>query len=130
MLKQDHILKALQKAAEVMARAVGLHREGQSEEALGELTEAYRALLKVDAHTFEQVDSKTLARILGPADVTRRIARLLALEASLLESLGRAEGVKQKRTRAVELYLQVGVGEELEDLTTLRELHQWLKQAR
>ncbi len=130
MLRQDFIIRIIERAAAALRRAMGQQAEGEDNLALEQLQQAYLELLRVDKHSFDNLDVKTLTSLLGPPEVVRTLARVMTIEARSLDRLDRAYLARQRRTRAVELYLAVGVGEQPEDLEALRELHSWLKQRR
>lgn len=130
MLRQDFIIRIIERAAAALRRAMGQQAEGEDNLALEQLQQAYLELLRVDKHSFDNLDVKTLTSLLGPPEVVRTLARVMTIEARSLDRLDRAYLARQRRTRAVELYLAVGVGEQPEDLEALRELHSWLKQSR
>ncbi|MCA9639873.1 MAG: hypothetical protein H6718_20515 [Polyangiaceae bacterium] len=130
MLKQDFVMRIIEKAMQAIARALGYQAKGEDTRALEALSEAYLDLLRVDRQTFETLDIKTLVTLLGPPEVVRTLARVMTIEARTFERMDRPYLAKQRRTRATELYLAVGVGDDAEDLAALRELHAWLKQQR
>lgn len=130
MLRQDFIIRIIERAAAALRRAMGQQAEGEDNLALEQLQQAYLELLRVDKHSFDNLDVKTLTSLLGPPEVVRTLARVMTIEARSLDRLDRAYLARQRRTRAVELFLAVGVGEQPEDLEALRELHSWLKQSR
>lgn len=130
MLRQDFIIRIIERAAAALARAMGQQARGEDNQALEQLQEAYLALLRVDNHSFEHLDVKTLVSLLGPPEIVRTLARVMTAEARSFERLERPFLAAQRRTRAAELYLTVGVGEQPEDVEALRELHTWLKQNR
>lgn len=127
-VKQDFILRMIERAGRALARALGKQAEGEDDEALQALGEAYDALLTMDRELFDRLDAKSLASMLGPPEVVRMIARVCKADAQSLERQGQAALAKQRRRRAIELYLAVGVGDDPDDQTALVELHRWLKQ--
>ncbi len=130
MLKQDFVMRIIEKAMQAIARALGYQAKGEDTSAMEALQEAYLDLLRVDRETFESLDTKTLVTLLGPPEVVRTLARVMTIEARTLDRMERPYLATQRRTRAAELYLAVGVGEGTDDLAALRELHAWLREKR
>lgn len=123
-------MRIIEKAMAAIARALGHQAKGEDTRALEALSEAYLDLLRVDRQTFESLDTKTLVTLLGPPEVVRTLARVMTIEARTFDRIERPYLAKQRRTQATELYLAVGVGDDPEDLATLRELHAWLREKR
>ncbi|MCA9627359.1 MAG: hypothetical protein KC766_06825 [Myxococcales bacterium] len=130
MLKQDFVMRVIEKAMQAIARALGHQSKGEDTRAMEALQEAYLDLLRVDRQTFDSLDTKTLVTLLGPPDVVRTLARVMTIEARSLDRMERPYLAKQRRTRATELYLAVGVGDDADDVAALRELHAWLREKR
>ncbi|MBX3184777.1 MAG: hypothetical protein KIT72_07985 [Polyangiaceae bacterium] len=128
MLRDDFIMKQLQRALEAMARAVGMQVRGDDEAALKQLQQGYLEALRVDRHTFEELDTGTLVSLLGPKETVRILARLMTTEARSLERLGQVDLAARRRTRAIEFYGAVGA--DPDDKETLKELYAWLKSRR
>ncbi len=121
-------MKQLQRALEAMARAIGMQLRGDDEAALKQLQQGYLQALRVDRHTFEELDTSTLVSLLGPKETVRILARLMTTEARSLERLGQADLAARRRVRAVEFYGAVGA--DPDDQETLKELYAWLKSRR
>ncbi len=129
MLKQDFLLKAIERAMNALARALGLMKRGELRQSADLLRAAYDALVRVDREMLESLDVRTLAPLLGPAEVVRVVARLFAAEGQLHEQLKEPERAEQLRRRACELYVVAGVGDDPEDQSTFMELYR-LQQAK
>jgi len=112
----------LEQAAAALARALGLKRQQQYQEALEQVEQALAALVHVDRGMLASLDTKTLLSLLGPPEVARTVARACQLRGELLECLGRDTEARASFSRALALYGEVGPGQQPEDMTAVRQL--------
>ncbi|MEB2313265.1 MAG: hypothetical protein OZ921_12895 [Sorangiineae bacterium] len=106
MYQNDIIKRAIEQTAIMLSRIAHHKREGELDEARAELDAAYAKLLRIDRASFESVDSRTAAGLVGPAPAVRNVARLCRLEAELLDDAGEPVRASLKRRRALELLLE------------------------
>jgi hypothetical protein len=88
MFRQDLIKRAIEQLSAALARALKLSHDDRSTEALECLREATSALPIVPG-MLEDMAPQTLLETLGP-ESAQALARVLALEATLLDRLGRS----------------------------------------
>ncbi len=115
MFKQDLIKRALERTAEAVAKALGLKKEGELEEALAEINSAYDELLRIDRRTFDVVDSHTLAGLIGPVENLRSVAELSRIEGEIHEAAGRPKLAAARYRRALELMLEADEKKPVDD---------------
>ena len=127
MLRQDYVLRLIEKAAHALAKALAHVRGQELDEAQDCIAKAYEALLRVDRNMLEKLDARTLAPLLGRAEVVRVVAQIMAAEAKLHEHRGDPERARKLRRRASELYVAVGVGQEQADQAAFLSLYDALR---
>jgi len=98
MFQRDYIMRAVQQAAEALARALRLLLQKKPEEAEQALQEGYAAL-GIDRELLLLLDAETLRRQLGDEEKLSMAVRLLLGEAELKLAGGEA-GAAAKRWRA------------------------------
>ena len=98
MFQRDYIMRAVQQAAEALARALRLLLQKKREEAEQALQEGYAAL-GIDRELLLLLDAETLRRQLGDEEKLSMAVRLLLGEAELKLAGGEA-GAAAKRWRA------------------------------
>jgi hypothetical protein len=98
MFQRDYILRAVQQAAEALARALRLLLQKKPEEAEQALQEGYAAL-GIDRELLLLLDAVTLRRQLGEEEKLSMAVRLLLGEAELKLARGEA-GAAARRWRA------------------------------
>ncbi len=124
MLQDDYLIKLIRRAADAIARALGLIEQRQLDEAEAETNEALRKLAKLPLDTIVTLDMPTLRSVLGGGD--ERAARLAARGFRNLGAIAdaRADAATARRhyVRAMKLYGEVGLGEDPIDADTARAL--------
>jgi hypothetical protein len=103
LYEQDYILRLAKQLAAMLARVLGLRREGATEEALAELDGAYGELFGLPPGLVDVIPAAELARLLSDPQKIAMMAELLAAEASALEAAGRQEAAARRRKLAGEL---------------------------
>src|SRR4051812_18237910 len=105
VVERDFIERMIRQLAEALARALGLRRREQYDEAVQELHGAYPGLFGLEAGPLLMLDSTSAAELLGDPWRIRAFAQLLDEEAQL-RALQRDEGLAAyRRQHALELYL-------------------------
>jgi hypothetical protein len=98
MFQRDYIMRAIQQAAEALARALRLLLQKKPDEAEQALEEGYAAL-GIDRELLLLLDAVTLRRQLGEEEKLSMATRLLLGEAELRLARGEA-GAAARRWRA------------------------------
>jgi hypothetical protein len=106
MFRRDLIQRAIEELSDAVARALKLSRDHQTAEALQCLREAKGALPIVPG-MLEDMAPATLIEQLG-AQPAEALARVLALEADLLDQLGRSMLASRPRQQSDQLLMQLG----------------------
>ena len=115
MLQRDYLMRMIHQAIAALTRARSLKDEQKYDLAVQSVDAALVALVHMDRRRFAELDLATLITLLGPAPVVRTAARACALEAEIRECQGDSSQALASFQRALELYAQVGPGDELED---------------
>jgi hypothetical protein len=98
MFQRDYIMRAVQQAAEALARALRSLLQKQPEEAEQAVQEGYAAL-GIDRELLLVLDAETLSRQLGDEEKLSMAVRLLLAEADVRLARGEA-GAAARRWRA------------------------------
>jgi hypothetical protein len=106
MFRQDLIQRAIEQLAAALARALKLSQSARPAEALESLREA-KASLPVVPGMLEDMPPATLIENLGP-ESAEALARLLAMEANLLDQLGRSLLAARPRQQSERLMTELG----------------------
>ncbi len=122
MLQRDYLLRLIEQAANAIAKALGLLEKGDVVTAEQEINGALSDLTNMDRQTFVLLDSKTLAPMLGPPKRVRAVARICLAAGKIHERKGDPGAALTSFRRAIELYREVGPGDETDDLLAIREL--------
>lgn len=126
MLREDYLLKLIKRAGEALARALGLIDEEKLKEAEAEAQEALRKLAKLPLDTITTIDVATLRPLIGdgtPQGV-RLVARALWMLGDIDTRQGNADRARARHVRAMQLYKDVGLGDDPADQRAARELAQ------
>jgi hypothetical protein len=108
MFRQDLIQRAIEQLAAALARALKLSQSAQPAEALDALREAKGALPIVPG-MLEDMPAATLIENLG-RESAAALARVLAMEADLLDQLGRSLLGARPRLQSKRLLAELGRG--------------------
>jgi len=103
MVQRDYILRLIEQFVAMVARIVGLSREGNVEAARRELEEAYVAL-GVPRSMVANLDSASIKLLVGE-EKARALAVLFSAEAELARAEGREKEAAAWRARAAGLGL-------------------------
>jgi len=106
IVEKDFIVRLIRQLAELLARALGLARKGQFDEAISVLESSCPSLLGMDYAPLALVDSASAAGILREPARVKTFARLLATAAEIYELKGDAAAARSKWQHALEVYLE------------------------
>jgi hypothetical protein len=99
MIREDFLLRMIQRLAEVIGRIMGLAKAGQTDEALRALEDEKRAQLGMPGEMLNRLPPEELARVLGP-EKSMILAALLDAEADIARMSGDVERGKERGLRA------------------------------
>ncbi|MEJ7727737.1 MAG: hypothetical protein WKG00_00820 [Polyangiaceae bacterium] len=102
VLKQDWLMRQIEQAFAALARAFGLAKAGQVDQAIEEVDGAIRAVSGMTVRDLLRLDTETL-RGLVSADKHAPLAELLRGRATILESTGRLAAARATLAVADEL---------------------------
>jgi hypothetical protein len=122
VIRQDYLLRLIQQAAEAIAKALGLIDRGELQAAEREVEGAFRGLLKVDRQTYGLLDARSLVPLLGPPEVVRALARLSKMSGDIKTAAGHPKTARKHYLRAMQLYAEVGPGDDAQDRKAIEEL--------
>jgi hypothetical protein len=115
MLERDLILRLVQDLARVLARVLGLRKQGATPEAIAEVETASASLFGLDFRVIAALDAGLLASQLRDSERVAALARLVGARADLAEDGGDPLAAGWRR-KAVELWLEAGAaGASLDD---------------
>ena len=101
--QQDWILRLIERLGVMMQRVFRLREQGEVERALLDVQEAYASLLGPMGETASKVDVESAVQLLDDPLLVVAMARLVAVEAELLEDEGRPADARAQWQRALEL---------------------------
>ncbi|MFO0584794.1 MAG: hypothetical protein U0229_21180 [Anaeromyxobacter sp.] len=105
MLERDLILKMVQDLARVLARALGLRKQGMTEQAVQEVETAASSLIGLDLKVVAALDAGVIAKQLVASEKIDAIAQVVWARADLAHDQGDL-GEALWRRKAVELWLE------------------------
>ena len=105
-LRDDYILRAIEKVAAMLRAALGLKGACAYSEALQELDRAEETLLGERASLIGSVDAATASSLIGDAQSLALYARLFAERADILRKTGDATAARASESRALDLALE------------------------
>jgi hypothetical protein len=114
--EDDFFLRQVKKLVMLVATALGKKQPEQLEEAEQAVDDAYGRLLNMDRHTFELLDEKSLALLLGDDQRIRLIAEVMLAEADILRGRGEVAPATRRYQRALGLLSFCKEGTEREAL--------------
>jgi len=106
IVEKDFIVRLIKQMAEVLARALGLARKGQHDEAIAVLESSCPSLLGMDYAPLAMCDSASAAGILREPARVKNFARLLATAAEVYELKGDASAARSKWQHALEMFIE------------------------
>ncbi len=136
MLTEDYLMRIINQAMAALLKAIGLKKEGKYEEAQQALDQAFEQLFGLPTHVFKQLeDASLLAALttLGKLDIGRLavLADLFKEEGEILDLQGRSAAGASSAARALRLYLEVVLAEEInltpENISKIEALYSKLK---
>lgn len=108
MIREDFLLRMIQRLAELIGRVMGLAREGRMEEATAALEEARRSQLGMPGEMLERLDPTEVARVLG-AEKSMILAALLDAEADLARMRNDPARERERNERADAVRVAAGL---------------------
>jgi hypothetical protein len=106
MIREDYVMRLIQKVAAFVRRIVKGREDGDYEGALAEADQAYSDLLGMPPGLADRLDAATMASLLGRADRIRAGARLSWEEGHVYKAKGDPVTAFLRYRRAHELYLE------------------------
>jgi hypothetical protein len=106
MFEDDFILRMVKQLGDFLTRIKRRKDDGQLEEALDTIDEAYDDLLGRDAELYRSLDPATLVSLCRHRDRAKAVARLCREEASVYELQKDLEGARAGYRRARAIYQQ------------------------
>jgi hypothetical protein len=123
-LRDDYILRAIEKVAAMLRAALGLKQSCEYSSALETLERAEELLLGERAAVIAAVDAATASSLIGDAEALALYAKLFAERAEIQRRSGDTDSARSSESRALELALEAerrGLGAD-DDLRTLIEI--------
>jgi hypothetical protein len=99
VLRDDFLMRMIQRLVELIARAVGLAKKGRHDEAEEAIEEIYKSEIGMPRDMLEKLAPATIASTLG-SEKSMLIAALLDAEAQLAELQGDLVRVADRNARA------------------------------
>lgn len=126
MLTEDYLIRMINQAVAALATIAGLKKAGQHQEALQAIDQAVEQLLGLRAELVKQMDEQSLLAALTPGSKldTRRlslIADLFTEQGEIYAAMGKVIESKDSFQRALNFYLEVALGENVEAAQELPE---------
>ncbi|RMG18594.1 MAG: hypothetical protein D6729_06820 [Deltaproteobacteria bacterium] len=100
MFREDWLERVIQEIADLLAGALDLAHRGEHEAALEQIERGYARLLGPQRELLGLVDGASLATLLGDAEKTRALARLLQAEATVHQARGDARAARRAEALA------------------------------
>lgn len=110
-MHQDYVLRMIQQMTSFLTRVLRLHGEGESEQALVEITHAYGRMAGLPASLVHGLSEEDLINLMTSqgqlnADRVLALAELLREEGHIYEDLDRFEEAYPRYLKALRLYLE------------------------
>ncbi len=99
MLEDDYILRAVRQIGEAIARAMGLAKQGKTDESVDTLEGAIEALTSLPSALVETLDAASLRQMLGH-ERAQRLVELLQALATVHAGAGDEASAAKVRLRA------------------------------
>lgn len=119
MLTEDYLIRMINQAIAALATIAGLKKAGQHQEALQSIDQAVEQLLGLRAELVKQMDEQSLLAALTPGNKldTRRLSLIAALfteQGEVYAAMEKVAESKDSYQRALNFYLEVALGENVE----------------
>ncbi len=108
MIREDFLLRMIQRLAEIIGRVLGLAKEGRIDEATAALEDAMRAQLGMPSEMLDRLPSDEVARVLGP-EKSMILAALLDAEAELAGMRKDPARARERNERADAVRVSAGL---------------------
>jgi hypothetical protein len=106
VLREDYLMRHIQRLAEALARIFGLNQREEYDQALAAAEQAWEELLDVPGALIRAIDTATLVGMLREPAKLRLAARLFREEARALTGRGELARASVRSRRALELLLE------------------------
>lgn len=126
--RRDYIMRLIEQFAQVLARIMGLRKEGKLDEAQDLVNETADGIFGTLRAMIDKVDSSSAAGLLGSREKIAVYASLTAEDAEIAALRGDARKAQTRRRRALELYLEASRLGELDthSRANVELLRQWV----
>jgi len=116
-VRDDFLVSLIRKAGEALARAFGLYQQKDLDAAEAEAAEALRRLAKLPRDAVTLLDVGSVVPMCGGGDPesVRLVARALWLLGEIDEARGNDAEARRSYVRAMQLYKEVGLGDDARD---------------
>ena len=108
MIREDFLLRAIQRLAEIIGRVLGLAKEGRMDEATAALEAETRAQLGMPSEMLDRLPPNEVARVLG-AEKSMILAALLDAEAELARMQKNPARARERNERADAIRVSAGL---------------------
>lgn len=108
MLRDDFLMRMIQRLGDLLRRAIELARKGKSDEAEQALEEIYKTEIGMPRDMLDRLEPKTVVSTLG-AEKSMVVAVVLDSEAELAELSGDAARAASRRARARAVRVAAGL---------------------
>jgi hypothetical protein len=108
MLRDDFLMRMIQRLGDLLRRAIELARKGKAEEADQALEEIYKTEVGMPREMLDRLEPRTLASTVG-AEKSMVVAAVLDSEAELAELAGDATRAANRRARARAVRVAAGL---------------------
>ncbi len=100
MIRDDYVLRQIQKAIEAIARAFRHQAAADPDQAIEQIQQAYSDLLEHNLAMMDVVDPETLARLVGSHAKVRALAQLSLADGELRQAGGDEAAARRAFARA------------------------------
>jgi hypothetical protein len=130
--RRDYIMRLIEQFAQVLARIMGLRKEGKLDEAQQLVNETAEGIFGSLRSMIDKVDASTAAGLLGVHEKVTVYAALTAEEAEIAAMRGDTRKAQARRRRALELYLEASTKGGLggDSRARIESLLQWVDRER
>ena len=129
MLQRDYLVRLIERIFAVLRKSLDQMKEGDHEAAKKSVHEGYAAIPGIDRALLDALDTATVLSLVGDDQLVRVLARLRATEAEILAAEGNERDALRIAKHAVVLYGEAGVGDDIDDVATVRRLLAMVKGA-
>ena len=122
MLQRDYLVRLIERIFTILQRALDRQKAGDHREAREAVFEGYAAIPGIDRALLEALDTPTVLSLVREPQLVRVLARLRATEAEILASLDQHDDALRLAKHSIVLYGNVGMGDDIDDVATVRRM--------